>query len=203
VVPVGMVSVQATGLMERLREFGKRLSALSGRIGKIEEQAYVLEADFLQLLSELEGRPLPELPGGKRRAPRVRIPDPLEFRADKGVAGIEWKHDGVTGAQVRFDGGDWIYLKSSQADLLAILAEVSPGDGDGLIGWKGFENVRKLLGRLQGTTVRPGALRQAIHMLRQALFAQGENPHLVQMARRKGYRFALRWKPPDSFAAGG
>ena len=202
-VPEGSVSAQAAGLMERLRYFGKRLATLRSRITKTEEEADVLVADFSQLLSELEGRPLPRPPGGKWRATRVRMPDPLKILADAGVAGIEWKHDGVAGALVRFDGGAWVYLKQSQADLLGILAEVSPGDLDGLIGWKSFEDVRKSLGRIQGAPVTSGALRQAVHMLRQALFVQGANPYLVQMARRKGYRFALRWKTPQSISTEG
>ena len=128
-------------LLGFLMEMDRKMSSFADRLSKMEEQADAMRQDIQAAIQRRAG--------AAGRTPFAPVKRPLSWAGSPGggaAATFEWGGSGPEGRYFRVNGGPWLTVKNSLADLLEVLTEPRPPAADGLLGWRSSEEVREALG---------------------------------------------------------
>ncbi|MGQ0734256.1 MAG: hypothetical protein ACT4QD_11435 [Acidobacteriota bacterium] len=171
-----------------LQRFARRQRLLVDRLGRAEELADALSCDLADLERALAPGSGPARQSGESTRRRRLVTTDEVCAAE---IAVRRRHDDW--GLIRVDQAEAFPLSPLLTDLLAILADDGGPSEDGLVAWKGLDEVAKQLQKKSGRRYRRHAVTQLVYRLRRELSARGHaSPMLVQTSRRLGVRVALR-----------
>jgi len=116
----------------------------------------------------------------------------LRAAAAEGARGVEFRSGSRGAVEARVGDSKWFELPQLPATLLGALAYGTARGGDGFPEWQSFDTIGEHLARKTGKTLSHRALTQIVYRLRRLMAANGANPRLLQVSRRKGLRLLIR-----------
>lgn len=181
------------------------LRGLERDLQRADERAYKLRLALAEIDraigADAAGRLTPVVKDALRRAAsgqRERAhAASLRVQAEGGMRRLDVRVRATGDASVRADDGKWFDLPRVLANLLLVLASAVGTGTDGFPMWLPMEKVVEQIGRKAGTKPSRRSLTQAIYRLRGVLSANGLNPYLIQVDRKRGLRLLVRRESAD------
>ncbi len=187
-------------LIRRLALIFKQQTKLANKLGKCEELAQNIEFDLAELLEELALKPdaLVVAVGSPRVKRGIGNVAPLGSPNSRAASSLEIAEQDDGSFRVRIDGRPEFKLSPLLGALLSILAAENGFQPGEKVSWKILSEIPGLLESKTSKKFSEHAVSQLVSRLRKELFANGENPGLVQTNRRLGaVRFAFQRKAPN------
>jgi hypothetical protein len=178
-----------------MNDFLDRARGLATRLGKVEQQLGRIADDLALLIADAtKGEPQSWGWDATVRSWRPLPKKPQELLAkrlaERGVEEVRLTRTANGGAHVRIDGVEEFDLPPRLADLLEILC-VDTGSGDGLVAFKKWPAIARLLGKKPNAKGKHAVL-NLVSRLKTVLRNRGANPYWIQETKSCDLRFAVR-----------
>ena len=187
----GVVAIDRLGRMVRqlqaeLSRAEEHADAMAFEIAALKR---ALVADASGRLARVAGEAADRVRDARRLAAHEAA---LRAAAAEGARGVEFRSGSRGAVEARVGDSKWFELPQLPATLLGALAYGTARGGDGFPEWQSFDTIGEHLARKTGKTLSHRALTQIVYRLRRLMAANGANPRLLQVSRRKGLRLLIR-----------